>query len=173
MSTSLQYHPISARRLFVDPSLPNTALLNLQLSHLDDPESGIYEVSISIGNSPDDQSILDQTSLTPGANITILQTPSFIIGEGISELYVFLYVTNLAGVENVLRLPPLFCEATPPVFDGTVTVLPNAITADYSTIMAVDVSTTTVCIYNTDVVSVLVQQNGEAECDRCVMFVRV
>ncbi len=165
VSSSLWFYPNSPQRLFVDPSLPSTAVINLELSRLIDPESGISEVAISIGASPNDQSVLNQTTLTLGTNLTSIQSPLFSIAQGVDELHIDIYITNLAGVEIVIPLAPLRCTPVPPTFEGVVLVQPNARSANYSS-QGFDTAPPAVCLHDTDVASVTIEQHWESGCDR-------
>ena len=165
VSSSLWFYPNSPQRLFVDPLLPHTAVLNLELSRLIDPESGISEVAISIGASPNDQSVLSRTTLTLGTNLTSIQSPLFSIAQGVDELHIDIYVTNLAGVEIIVPLSPLRCTPVPPTFEGVVIVKPNARSADHSS-WTLDATVPAVCLHDTDVASLTINQYGESGCDR-------
>ena len=100
VSSYVQYFPSPVHRLLVDPSLPTTGVLNIDFLKLLDPQSGITNITISAGASPNDQSVLSSTVVSLGEDSNSIQT-SVVLFNLSESLFARFEITNGAGLVTV------------------------------------------------------------------------
>ena len=104
-------------------------------------------------------------------NSNIFETPQFQFTTN-TAYYVTLYPTNSAGLEGVLVAPPVYFDTSPPVFQGSIRVLPNSISTNFTSLTELDEATansmTVGCLLDSDLAVVHFEEatDPETEVDR-------